>query len=325
MNEAAARPGDRGERGPHRLRRLERRRKDFRARTHALSICRRHGRSRIRGRARPLFRHRRARNESESRRNHHARRVPGQSERARRKAKPGKWITGRGWIETFWKPPLFPTREDLDKIAPNNPVYLTRADGHASVANSAALKIAGVTKNTKAPFGGQILKDKQTGEPTGMLIDTAQNFGQAHSTAGRGNGEEAIVLANKRRIELGWCQIQNAGGSYREVAPSKNFRRRQGEDARLQCGARTERRRTRLLREGPTIGAFDHRYTLRTIKVVSMARWVRAAPRCSNLTRRSRQHRVPARERGRIAADLEEALRAAFRSRRTPSATARTV
>ena len=44
-----------------------------------------------------------------------------------------KWITGRGWIETFWKPPQFPTRADLDKIAPDNPVFLTRADGHAAV------------------------------------------------------------------------------------------------------------------------------------------------------------------------------------------------
>ena len=49
-------------------------------------------------------------------------------------AKPGEWVTGRGWIETFWKPPVLPTRWDLDKIAPNNPVSLTRADGHAIVA-----------------------------------------------------------------------------------------------------------------------------------------------------------------------------------------------
>ena len=44
-------------------------------------------------------------------------------------AKPGEWVTGRGWIETFWKPPVFPTRWDLDKISPNNPVILGRADG----------------------------------------------------------------------------------------------------------------------------------------------------------------------------------------------------
>ncbi|HEX3628795.1 MAG TPA: amidohydrolase family protein, partial [Verrucomicrobiae bacterium] len=64
------------------------------------------------------------------------------------KTPPGKWITGRGWIETFWKPSRFPTREDLDKIAPENPVFLTRADGHAAVANSAALKIAKIDRNT---------------------------------------------------------------------------------------------------------------------------------------------------------------------------------
>jgi len=70
----------------------------------------------------------------------------------------GKWIIGRGWIETFWKPPQFPSHTDLDKIAPDNPVFLTRADGHASVANSAALKIARIDKNTPNPFGGEILK-----------------------------------------------------------------------------------------------------------------------------------------------------------------------
>ena len=69
---------------------------------------------------------------------------------------PGKWIVGRGWIETFWKPPQFPTRRELDQVAPRNPVYLTRADGHASVVNTAALKIAKIDKHTPDPFGGQI-------------------------------------------------------------------------------------------------------------------------------------------------------------------------
>src|SRR4029077_20813599 len=87
-----------------------------------------------------------------------------------------KWITGRGWIETFWKPPQFPTRQDLDKVAAQNPVFLTRADGHASVASSAALGISNIDKNTPNPFGGEILKDKGTGEPIGMLTDNAQEL-----------------------------------------------------------------------------------------------------------------------------------------------------
>src|SRR5690606_13815703 len=87
----------------------------------------------------------------------------------------GEWVVGRGWIETFWDPPVFPSRHDLDRIAPNNPVYLTRADGHASVANSAALRAAGVTGETAAPAGGAINLDSD-GQPTGMLIDAAQRL-----------------------------------------------------------------------------------------------------------------------------------------------------
>ena len=72
----------------------------------------------------------------------------------------GKWVTGRGWIETFWAPAEFPNRRDIDLISRNNPVFLTRADGHAAIANSLALQAAKIDKNTPDPFGGQILKDK---------------------------------------------------------------------------------------------------------------------------------------------------------------------
>ena len=87
-------------------------------------------------------------------------------------AKPGEVVTGRGWIETHWPEGRFPNRHDLDAIAPDNPVILQRADGHARVINSAALSAAGITAATKAPYGGDILKDDK-GEPTGMLIDAA--------------------------------------------------------------------------------------------------------------------------------------------------------
>src|SRR6267143_941560 len=133
-------------------------------------------------------------------------------------AKEGEWVTGRGWIETFWKPPVFPTRWDLDKISPHNPVFLDRADGHGAVANSAALKIAGVDKSTPSPFGGEISKDKQSGEPNGMLLDAAQGLVRRHlpptSTA---EEEQAIILGVKRDIELGWTQVQDPGGTYAEV------------------------------------------------------------------------------------------------------------
>src|SRR2546423_4578178 len=108
-----------------------------------------------------------------------------------------KWITGRGWIETFWKPPQFPTRQELDKIAPENPVYLTRADGHASVVNTTALKIANIDNHTPNPFGGEILK--KDGEPTGMLLDNAQDLVANHiPKPAEAEREEALLLGTKR-------------------------------------------------------------------------------------------------------------------------------
>jgi predicted amidohydrolase YtcJ len=186
-------------------------------------------------------------------------------------AKPGEWVTGRGWIETFWTPPVFPTRFDLDKISPNNPVFLTRADGHGAVANSAALKIGNVTKDTKDPFGGQILRDKETGEPVGMLLDNAQGLVTSHIPARtEGDTDQAIILANKRSIELGWTQVQDPGGSYDDIA---HYQKLYGEGKlkiriyKAVSGPGPQARR--LLSEGPIIEAFGNRLNVRAIKVVS--------------------------------------------------------
>jgi predicted amidohydrolase YtcJ len=186
-------------------------------------------------------------------------------------ARPGEWVTGRGWIETFWKPPVFPTRADLDKVAPNNPVVLTRADGHASVVNSAALEIAKVDKNTPSPFGGEISKDKQTGEPNGMLLDAAQGLVRRHIPATTpADAERAIELGVKRNVELGWTQIQDAGGGYQEIELYKKLYGEGKIKLRIYKAVHGPgASATRLLADGPTIGSFDNRFTLRTIKVVS--------------------------------------------------------
>ncbi|HEY6121350.1 MAG TPA: amidohydrolase [Pyrinomonadaceae bacterium] len=184
--------------------------------------------------------------------------------------KPGEWISGRGWIETFWKPPVFPTRFDLDKVTPNNPAFFTRADGHALVANTAALKLSGIDKNTASPFGGEVLKDKQTGEPTGMLIDAAQGLLRGRPPSTDTDAERAIILGVRRDIELGWTEIQDAGGSYADV---DLYRRLFGQGTiklriyKAVYGPGPDA--DRLLREGASVGEFANRFTLRTIKVVS--------------------------------------------------------
>ncbi len=186
------------------------------------------------------------------------------------KSKPGAWVTGRGWIETFWKPQAFPTRWDLDKISPNNPVYLTRADGHAGVANSAAIKLAGVDKNTANPFGGEIMKDKQTGEPNGMFLDKAQALiGSRIPQGGREEAEQAILLGVKRSLELGWTEIQDAGGSYGDVDLYKKLYGEGKIKLRIYKAIHgPSPNASRLIKEGASTAQFDSRFTLRTIKVV---------------------------------------------------------
>src|SRR3989440_2692231 len=84
---------------------------------------------------------------------------------------PGSWILGRGWDHTLWGG-VWPTKKDLDEVAPNNPVFVQRVDGHTSWANTLALKRANITRETQAPQGGEIRRDAQ-GEPTGILHETA--------------------------------------------------------------------------------------------------------------------------------------------------------
>lgn len=182
---------------------------------------------------------------------------------------PGQWVTGRGWIETFWTPAVFPTRWDLDKIAPNNPVFLDRADGHGAVANSAALKVAGVEKNTPNPFGGEISKDKQSGEPNGMLLDAAQDLVQRHIPGTTPQeAERAVVLGVKRNIELGWTQVQDQGGSFAEVEMFKKLHDEGKIKLRIyKALSAPGKEAQRLMRDGPIIGADDHHLTVRTLKL----------------------------------------------------------
>ncbi len=182
-------------------------------------------------------------------------------------AAPGAWVTGRGWIETPWTPRRFPTRQDLDRISPNNPVYLTRADGHAGVANSAALRLAGVTRATAPPSGGDILKDAR-GEPTGMLIDRAQGLVGRHVPGTtEAQRDTAFLKGVERSVMLGWTQVQDAGSGWNDVA---RLRRLYGEGKipmRIYLSIRGPSESTdSLLAHGAIVGEFDGKFTVRTIK-----------------------------------------------------------
>lgn len=87
----------------------------------------------------------------------------------------GRWITGGDWDHERWPDAKLPTRELIDRFTPNTPVFVNRLDGHMALANSLALKLAGVTSQTTDPAGGVIVRDAK-GEPTGILKDAAQSF-----------------------------------------------------------------------------------------------------------------------------------------------------
>jgi predicted amidohydrolase YtcJ len=111
---------------------------------------------------------------------------------------PGEWMTGRGWDHTLWPEKGFPTREDLDAVAADRPMLFSRMDGHVAVANSRALKIAGVTGATPDPPGGHIEHDSKTDEPNGMLeedaaINLVYRHVPAYSLAQRRHALELVI------------------------------------------------------------------------------------------------------------------------------------
>ncbi|HEY0565386.1 MAG TPA: amidohydrolase family protein, partial [Terriglobales bacterium] len=135
-----------------------------------------------------------------------------------RNIKPGEWITGGDWDEQLWEEPTLPTRQMIDKVTPENPVALNRHDGHEILANTAALKLAGLTAQTKDPAGGAIVRDK-SGEPTGILKDAAQSlvFAKVPPTT-----HEQRVAAAVRALDyaasLGVTSVQDMAVDYADMA-----------------------------------------------------------------------------------------------------------
>ncbi|HEY8468488.1 MAG TPA: amidohydrolase family protein [Longimicrobiales bacterium] len=136
---------------------------------------------------------------------------------AAEKAEPGEWIEGRGWHQEKWNPPPartvegVPTHHELSRVSPRNPVILTHASGHASFVNARALELAGITRATRNPPGGEIVKDER-GEPTGLLRETAQGLVRRVLARDRARrSPEAIRAERKRAVELAGQELLRKG------------------------------------------------------------------------------------------------------------------
>ena len=126
-------------------------------------------------------------------------------------------IVGRGWIETGWPEHRFLEKGDLDKIAPDQPVILTRADGHALTVNSAGLKAAHIDAATKDPFGGQVLKGPD-GQPTGLLVDNAKALvGALEPRPTRDSKLARFRAAFKVETAYGWTGVHSMSVNMADV------------------------------------------------------------------------------------------------------------
>ncbi|MBM4170209.1 MAG: amidohydrolase [Ignavibacteria bacterium] len=134
------------------------------------------------------------------------------ADRAKRYA--GQWMTGGDWDHDNWPGGGLPTRQMIDPVTPNTPVFVQRYDGHMALANTYVLRLAGITKETPDPPGGTIVKDSQTGEPTGILKDEAMSLVYRHVPA---PNEEQMMetarLALKEARRLGITSIQDISSS----------------------------------------------------------------------------------------------------------------
>jgi predicted amidohydrolase YtcJ len=137
-----------------------------------------------------------------------------------KRSKPGELIRGGHWEHEMFNDKKWPSKELIDNVSPENPVVLSRADGHSVLVNTYVLKASGITKYTPDPFGGEIQKDPATGEPTGILKENAENLIKTGEIKSRRTSDEetarlwqGYLLALKEARELGVTSIQIPGSA----------------------------------------------------------------------------------------------------------------
>jgi len=186
------------------------------------------------------------------------------------RARPGEWIRGRGWNQMDWPDTRFPTHEALSRAVPNNPVVLTRVDGHASLVNARALEAARLTAATRDPDGGRILRNAD-GSPTGVFVDAAQGLvRRVMPPSSRDEQREEILAAISEANRWGLVGVHDAGVGpgtidlYEELARADRYNLRNY--VMIDDDSATLRR---YFARGPQRALYDGRLWLRAIKGVA--------------------------------------------------------
>ena len=179
-----------------------------------------------------------------------------------------KWIRGGGWNQVIWKLGRFPTAKELDSVVSDRPVWLSRIDGHAAWANSAAIELAGVTRATSDPSGGRIERDAE-GNPTGVFVDGATELVDAKVPALTAPEKAAALdTALAEMASVGLTGVSDAGIDldnyrlYRQYADARKL------TARIYAMIRdTGESFDAISKNGPLIGYGNDFLTVRAVKL----------------------------------------------------------
>lgn len=184
---------------------------------------------------------------------------------------PGDWLRGRGWDQNLWPITEFPNNRKLSAVVPDNPVFLTRIDGHAAWVNKRALKIARIDRNTDDPRGGKIIRD-QRGEPTGILIDNAMDLVSSKiPQPSREQMRRALTFAVIEALKNGVTSFHDAGMDRVSIELLKESYKEKRNPLRLYVMLNGEDKK--LIEDyfdsGPKLGLFENHLTIRSVKLLA--------------------------------------------------------
>ncbi|MBO6585992.1 MAG: amidohydrolase [Gracilimonas sp.] len=180
-----------------------------------------------------------------------------------------EWIQGRGWNQTLWEENEFPTAEDLDRVVPDRPVYLSRVDGHAGWVNSKALELAQISKDTPDPQGGKIIRDGN-GEATGVFVDAAENYiMEIIPEPTEVERKRALEEALEQMASMGLTSVHDAGVSATNWEIYKEFADQGKMTTRIYAMIGGMTAFEELSQNGPVDSYANDRLALRSVKLYS--------------------------------------------------------
>ena len=185
----------------------------------------------------------------------------------------GEWVTGAGWHTAAWDKSDYPDGKLLNQVTPDNPVYLTGMSWHAAWVNKIVMEMAGIDKDTPDPVGGIIVRDPETGEPTGVFLETAQKL--VETALPKESDEQLkniIQEANDAAVTFGITTIHDAQANAKEIAAYRNLIENGRLKIRIYLMYHVDEFGDDfdLLMDKPIeVGSYENRLTLRTLKIFS--------------------------------------------------------